>query len=648
MNYKVFPRQKPLRKQRKTVDITSVPSVERILLLTYRSTTFIGHVAMSEPINLITTLYVDYDSARQDEHRECLRRNIENTHITRIFVLVERGADLEPLLKHPKVVALVVPVGRQTYSNFISIANHYCQEEVVVFSHSDIFFDDTISATPRFLRGDTLFAMTRRELQTDGSAPWSLSQQSSDAWALRAPITATNTQIEIGQPESDSLFVGRMIRAGYSVQNISLDINCFHMHLSQKHRSDRNGAVHRKETEMAYPVISGIAPKRACDAPTAGPIVVDGVALTQNSKNASFWLSVFMEWQEGAPKSEVIVLDRSGSTERPHTLITCDAPPLSNDLISSVREVNGVMARKLGASLFLSTGDSTALGVPSVVLATSAIPELLRLDIDTFQYSRGLSFHLADFVLCASPAIREVLEERYHHIGSSKFIDAPMWLGLRRVLATFPPEERASARQKLKLAERFVVFAGDRTPALHNANLQIVAHALREIGSLGIVFIGGALHLEESVRSLFQHIPVRHISEDAQETILTLAAAEAFVMPQLGEEEGEWTHVALAASCPVVRSRWHHTHRDGLGTIFFSPHSPDGLVAILRTLIGGAREAVGLHASLRVAEEAKLSNAQRIMHLVKTIQHANSAPLETSRQPVQARDEAVNDSDHLH
>ena len=305
------------------------------------------------------------------------------------------------------------------------------------------------------------------------------------------------------------------------------------------------------------------------------------------------------------------------------------------------------MARKLGAALFLSTGDSTALGVPSVVLATSAISELLKLDIDTFQYSRELSFHLADFVLCASPSIREVLEDRYHHLGSSKFIDAPMWYGLRQVLATLPPEERASARQKLKLAERFVVFAGDRTPALNNANLQIVAHALREIGSLGIVFIGGAIHLEESVRSLFQHIPVRHISEESQETILTLAAAEAFVMPQLGEEEGEWTHVALAASCPVVRSRWHHTHRDGLGTIFFSPHSPDGLVAILRTLIGGAREAVGLHASLRVAEEAKLSNAQRIMHLVKTIQHANSAPFDLPRSRTDAEEKYIVDPSYI-
>jgi hypothetical protein len=585
---------------------------------------------MSASINLITTFYIEHEPQRAQELRECLRRNIENIHITKIYVLVERGADTEPLLQHPKVVSLVVPIGRQTYAHMITVANHYCQNEAVVFSNTDTYFDDSIALLPSHLAPKTLFVLTRRDLQTDGSSPWTFSQQSSDAWAVRAPITAADTQIEIGLMGCESLFVGRMLRAGYEIHNVSLDINCFHLHISQKRNYDRNVDAHSQESEMAYPVISGLPSSRDEQSQADGPVVIDGVALTENSAIASFWLSIFREWQENDVRDDVVVLDRSGCLDRPHTLSTMDAPPLNNYLISSVREINGTLARKRNASLFLSTGESTALGVPSVVVATSVLPEILHMDTDRSHFNRGLSFQLSDVVLCASTAIRETLEERYHHLGASKFIDCPLWYGIPKVLAAFSADERAAARQRLALRERHVVFAGERSPSINNANLHLIAHALREIGGVGVVFIGGSETIEDSIRELFEGIPTRRIAEDSHETILTLAAAEAFIAPQLGEEEGEWAHIALSASCPLLRARWHRSHSDRDGTIFFDTTTPEQLVAILRRLIQGDREAVGELAAARTAMEAGRSNGERIARIISSIRSALYSPRPSS------------------
>ncbi len=581
---------------------------------------------MSAPINLITTLYNEHDLGRASELRECLRRNIENTCISKIFVLVERGADTDSLLQHPKVVALVVPVGKQTYANLIAVANHYCQNEIVVFSNTDIYFDQTLTLLPSALDSRTLVILTRRDIQSDGSAPWTFSQQSSDAWAARAPLEAPDTAIELGMMGCESLFVGRMLRAGYEIKNASLDINCFHLHVTQKRNYDRHVDAHEQESEMAYPVLSTLSPRRPRMGRFEGPLVVDGVALAENSPLASFWLSVLREWQESDLRREIVVLDRTGCTDRPHDLPTLAAPPLNNYLIGSVREINGALARKRDASLFLSTGESTALGVPSVVLATSVTPEFLHFDTDRSHFNRGLSFQFADFVLCASPTVREILERRYHHLGASKFVDCPLWYGINKVLACFSSDERTAARQRLAVPERFVVYAGDRTPSSNNVNLSLVARALREIGGLGILFIGGKSAIEEPIRELFQGIPTRLLTEDSHETILSLAAAEAFIAPQLGEEENEWSHIALSAGCPLLRARWHPEHRDGGGTIFFPTTSPEQLVASLRRLLAGDRDQIGEYAAARTAIEIECSNGERLVRILSAIRSAVRPP----------------------
>jgi hypothetical protein len=381
-----------------------------------------------------------------------------------------------------------------------------------------------------------------------------------------------------------------------------------------------------EESEMVFPVISGRAPSRDIAMPPEGPIVVDGVVFADGSSHASLWLEVFKEWREMPFGQDVIVLDRGGIVSGEMPLPTSEAPPLNNFLRSSVRQVNGTLARRLGASLFVSTDYSTALGVPSVVLGTSAAQELNLTNRELCSFARGLSFQMSDAVLCGGDDIRDVLEAHYHHIGPSRFHVVPLWHGGNQLFACMHAAERGFARRTLELKERYVVFAGHRSTPEKTANLRVVAEALRQMGNLGILFIGGAEKLEEEVRKLFEGIPYRHVYEESRETLLSLAAAEALIMPNLGSAESDWSHVALACGCPVVRGAWSPRHRDGTGTAFFSPASISSLVAVLEQIMIHERDPMGVAAAKRAASEMRLSNARRLALALTAIRGGAPVP----------------------
>ena len=581
---------------------------------------------MTKPINLITCFYIDSDFIRHAELRECLERNIKNHLFSRVLVLVEEGSEKEKLLHDPKVVVIPVPKGRQTYADFVRVANEYCAGQLVVFANTDIYFDETVAFLHSVDTSGKVYVSTRREVGGGGRSVWSYHQQASDAWIVEAPIQVPDLAIQLGKMGCESLFLGRMLRAGYAIENISFDVKCYHLHMTDKRNYDPHADRYTEEFEMAYPVISGRSPSRQSVPPRDGPIVVDGIVFAENGVYAPFWQGVLQEWQETPFGREVVVLNRGGMETCGLTIAQSEAPPANNYLTSSVRLVHGTVARRLGASVFLSTGDSTALGVPSIVVATSATSEVIAANVDKHLFARGLSYQFADAVLCVGEDVRNELESRYQHIGPTRFFNCPIWHAGARIFACMPGHERTFARGRLGYKEKFVVFAGERINAAKTTNLRVVAEALRVIGDLGIVFIGGSNELEQEVQDLFMGIPLRHISDESEETLLTIAAAEAYMLPHLGSAETDWSHVALASGCPLVRAAWSPVHRDGSGTVFFSGHSVASLVSVLERIVTQERDQLGLQANARVKLEVRLSNAKRFALFLSALRNGHAMP----------------------
>jgi hypothetical protein len=583
-------------------------------------------VEMTKLINLITCFYVDSDFIRHAELRECLERNIKNPLFSRVFVLVEEGSEKEKILQEAKVVAITVPKGRQTYADFAKVANEHCDGQLVVFANTDIHFDETVAFLHSVDTAGKVYVSTRREVGMGGRSLWSYHQQASDAWVVEAPIRVTDLNIQLGKMGCESLFLGRMLRAGYAIENVSFDFKCYHLHMTAKRNYDPNADRYTEECEMAFPVISGRTPSRQAASPQNGPVVVDGVVFAENGAYAPFWQGVFQEWQETPFGREVIVLNRGGMEVCGLTIAQSDAPPLNNYLTSSVRSIQGTLARRLGASVFLSTGDTTALGVPSVVVATSATSEIISGNLDKQVFARGLSYQFADVVLCVGEDVRHELESRYHHLGPTRFFNCPIWHSGSRIFACMPGHERTFARGRLGFREKFVVFAGERINAAKTTNLAVVAEALRHVGGIGIVFIGGPGELEQEVRDLFTGISIRHIAEESEETLLTMAAAEAFLVPHLGSPETDWSHVALASGCPVIRAAWSPIHRDGAGTVFFSTSSISSLVSVLDRVSTQERDRLGLEANARAKLEVRLSNAKRFALFLSALRSGRAMP----------------------
>jgi hypothetical protein len=582
---------------------------------------------MTTRINVITPFYKDSDFYRQLELREALHRNVQNPEIGRIFALVEEGAEDETLLRNPKVIPIPVSKGRQTYADLIRVANEYCAEEIVVFCNTDIYFDETLSYIRKLPDRTSLFVSTRREVQPEEKSEWTINQQSSDAWAMYAPISAFDLDIHLGKLGCESLFLGRMIRSGFGVENVSLDWKCYHLHATQKRNYNPMVDRYAEDCEMAFPVLSGRSPDRKSVRPTDGPIVIDGVAFASGSSTV-LWRDILTEWHQGEQRDDFILLNR-GALERDEIGMTqSEAPPFNSFLLTSAREINGTIARRLGASVFVSTGLTTALGTPSVVLATTATPEVLGGNLEFRVFQGGLSFELADLVLCAGDDIRLALEERYQHIGRSRFFSCPLWYGADSIFGCMPAPERAFARARLGHRERYVVMAGERVNAERTTNLRVVAEALRQLGGLGVVFIGGAGAIEPEVRALFEEIPVHHLSEDSERTLLTLAAAEAFLLPELGGNETDWAHLALSSGCPIARARWSPLHRDGKGTLYFGSASVEQLSDLMRGLLRNGRDPIGSIAAERARVECSLSNARRIAAFVMALRSGSRMPTE--------------------
>ena len=581
---------------------------------------------MTKPITLVTCFYKDRDFLRHAELQECLEKNVANPLLSRVVLLVEEGAENEKLLKHPKVETVLVAKGRQTYADLIRVANERCSGEIVVLANSDIYFDETLSIFRSMDLTQTVYVSTRREVETPHQSLWSYHQQASDAWVLETPIHVDGLEIQLGKNGCESLFLGRLLRAGYAVQNISLDFKCYHMHASALRNYDPLVDRYTEESEMAFPIISGRVPTRAAPSQHQGPIVVDGVAFAERSSYAALWLEVLTEWQEMPFGRDVVVLNRGGMNGLGITLAQCDAPPLNNYLISAVRQINGTLARRLGASLFLSTGETTALGVPSVVVAHSASPEVTLANLERDEFARGLSLQMADAVLCASEDVRAVLELNYQHIGPSRFHTFPLWHGGTRVLSNMQVGERNFTRRKLGIQERYVVYGGLRVHPSRTANLRVVADALRQISSVGIIFIGGADTLEPEIKELFAGIPHRHLRVESQETLAALAAAEALVMPNLGSAESDWSHIAMASGCPVVRAEWSDLHHDGDGTVFFKACSANSLSRLLELIMYSERDRLGLEAAKRATLEARLGNGQRLALMLEAIRAKRPLP----------------------
>lgn len=136
--------------------------------------------------NLIINYFECGNSQRQKEYDLCLRENLKNEHISKIFLF----STTKKPPNHDKIRVLSIPK-EPSVQDMLSFANKSLIEQPCIIANSDIVFDNTLSEI-----GDLsglFLALTRWEEDVYGkklslyNPPWG-SEVSQDSWIFKSPF----------------------------------------------------------------------------------------------------------------------------------------------------------------------------------------------------------------------------------------------------------------------------------------------------------------------------------------------------------------------------------------------------------------------------------------------------------------------------
>lgn len=184
-------------------------------------------------VNLFVSYFKDSNPRRQAELDECLRRNLDNPQIDRVFILSEAPDTFDS----PKITRIPCPSRPtfQTYFDAINARSGLAElGEVNILANSDIVFEERGLALVCGLDlHQRCLALARWEQWANGSITpnpgWLEGTQ--DAWIFRGRIRRVeDADFCLGKPNCDHSIVERLRGAGYELFNPCFDVRILHRH----------------------------------------------------------------------------------------------------------------------------------------------------------------------------------------------------------------------------------------------------------------------------------------------------------------------------------------------------------------------------------------------------------------------------------
>jgi hypothetical protein len=182
---------------------------------------------------LFTTFYRSSDATRTEENQRCILKNLANPVFSEVHVLLDHGLEcLEFVDGHSKLVQ--VRLGRRPkFSDIFSYVNQCSKhDDMNVVANTDIYFDEELRVLELVQDPGTVFALTRWDVQADGSARFFNRYNSQDSWVFKGQIRDVGGDYFIGTPGCDNRLVHELRTANYHVVNPAFSIKSFHLHQS--------------------------------------------------------------------------------------------------------------------------------------------------------------------------------------------------------------------------------------------------------------------------------------------------------------------------------------------------------------------------------------------------------------------------------
>lgn len=173
-------------------------------------------------MNLFINTYTDKNPERDKELQECLRLNKLNNPSFSIYELD----------------------GRPTYKEIFNVINSVTTPaEINIILNMDIYLPENFVCNPE---PDECYALSRWDIQPDGSAVHYQNSGSQDTWIFRGAIKMVEgANFTQGIAGCDNKIAYLLQEAGYKVTNPSTTIKTYHLHLSgiRNQPTDRRGGV---------------------------------------------------------------------------------------------------------------------------------------------------------------------------------------------------------------------------------------------------------------------------------------------------------------------------------------------------------------------------------------------------------------------
>lgn len=146
---------------------------------------------MSQAISLFTTFFLTQDVTRQDELLFCLDKNIANSFISKIFILLdEKDKEVEEFLNGRSGIEKISFISNSkipSYGDWIQHAKNRLDEleNVAVYCNADIYLDDTIALCTEYLQQEeSIVCLSRHDLIDKLTIPHPNPHWSQDLWAI--------------------------------------------------------------------------------------------------------------------------------------------------------------------------------------------------------------------------------------------------------------------------------------------------------------------------------------------------------------------------------------------------------------------------------------------------------------------------------
>lgn len=503
-------------------------------------------------IRLYCPYYHDVDPIRRSEIDQCLQNNINNSAFEKIILFVD-SLEQYSYLESERVALALTPERMPTHNDFLEHANATGEKFILVMANGDICFDESIEITKKLANlSNHVWCLSRREGSKESHPLYTEHYQSSDVWIMLAPTLQIREKIQVGKLHCESFFLNSLSKTGYSLQNVSLDINCFHLHASQKRNYDPSKDRYTDQSRMSYPLLGTCPSLKRPLSTKRDKILIDSSVFSWGHQGAIIaWRQLIEQLANSNLKDKLVLLEQSDLAKQIPISNRIQGPPLNPHLPLSQSEVIESICSKVNAALFVSGGYQTAKNTLTLNFIYDIKEIQLDAQLELIQNKYLALWHSHAYVFF-SDSVRQACQERFTRIKyAPSCVISPA--GNPRI-SRADPALVSHFLSEIGITRPYLIYIGERSGPANHGNADEIVRALKDIEiPLDILFVGGRDNLEQAI--VETGIPQDRIKlcrpDDSALSIL-LSGAYAHVISSRAHGLGLSALDAMACNCPVI------------------------------------------------------------------------------------------------